>query len=215
MLEMLKKLFDLTRERMRQKDSQYQTIEHIDVFAGFLHSLRCSYDNFVVELSKKCGEAMVLHLGRDDPFKGRRVSDKLNQLLKDHYPGKISDLGEKVFARNLDHYAAAGKLEAFMDQFWVEFSCVESDKDTIHAILYDHCNKSLPNLIFQTRKELERLHCVQLNIPYRNNATSRLKPSELVMRIPKPRNGWAMHLIASLVIGEEARTNTRLQKAQV
>nr|CAB3478287.1 unnamed protein product [Digitaria exilis] len=58
----LQSLFDLAMERNRNEDSQYQNVEDMDGYVGFLAALRCSYYKFVRELSKQCKQIVRHHL---------------------------------------------------------------------------------------------------------------------------------------------------------
>ncbi|XP_008812161.2 dynamin-related protein 5A [Phoenix dactylifera] len=59
----LKSLFDLAIERNRSHDSNYGRMNgDMDGYVGFLATLRCSYNNFIQDLSKQCKQLVRHHL---------------------------------------------------------------------------------------------------------------------------------------------------------
>ncbi|KAJ3671000.1 hypothetical protein LUZ60_008426 [Juncus effusus] len=59
----LQSLFDLAIERSRTYESQYQqNADSMDGYVGFLASLRCTYSNFIRDLSKQCKQLVRHHL---------------------------------------------------------------------------------------------------------------------------------------------------------
>lgn len=69
------------------------------------------------------GEGMQTYLSKDDPFNKSKVGEKITELLKEFYPGMVVVHGVKIYARNMEHYAAGETLYPFLQKLWVCLDC--------------------------------------------------------------------------------------------
>ncbi|KAF3335089.1 dynamin-related protein 5A [Carex littledalei] len=91
----LQSLFDLAMERSRTYESQYQqNTEDMEGYVGFLAALRCTYSNFIRNLSKECKQLVRHHLDS--------VTSPYSHICYEPEPNPIHQLGHLQSATIFD-----------------------------------------------------------------------------------------------------------------